>query len=277
MKFRLIPKKKSHLRFVVLLVCLLCAIGFSALLSVILVESTRWSLSTCNATTCLAPTTAELEVRLYTHSINVMLLVTACISFLGSSFMFVVGACAASMRGPLASGVIKWMSFFDALFAAKFILSASLGLCGDTSIVNDYRTSTDNVTAMCFLSAWLGQFFGLGSISWNFVIAVYLFFMVWDPAGFSKARRWLIVRLSHVFVWCFALLTCLIAHASSAITFTDDGTCWLSGNFVLFFYVPFYVYFVTSLIVLIFVAYKLKHINHKLQVHEAASREVLLC
>ena len=120
-----LPKTKRQWRFVGLFVGLLCAIGFSVLLSVILVESTRWSLSTCNATACTLPSSAELEARLYTHSINVMLVITASISFLGSSFMFSVGSCSSAMRGPLVS-IIKWMSFFDALFAVKFILSASL-------------------------------------------------------------------------------------------------------------------------------------------------------
>lgn len=185
--------------------------------------------------------------------INVVLMVTAIMSMLGSIIVFMGNY--SDDRTPFIN-ILLAMSVNDICFGAKFMLSAGMTLAGDQSINNFHLLNERNdVTGMCVLSSWLGQQFGLSSISYNFVIATYLFILVSDPMHFNKERQAKFAFWSHIGVHGLSLLTCIIAYSANAMVYSDDGTCWLYSHYVLLFYAPLFIYvfwaiFVTAYVLL---------------------------
>jgi len=188
----------------------------------------------------------------FVKGINWMLLVTSLMSLVGSGFIVRSFFAKKKISGKLHLKLICSMAATDFMFALKFFFSSIMTLGGSDAI-------TTNGEPACYVSAWLGQFFGLGTISWNFLLSVNLFLMVQYPfkyAKWSKSKK--IFAGYHAYVWTFSLLTCVLAQATGHIGFTQDGTCWLTDSFIFWFYIPLYLYVCTAIFVVIFAANKLQ-------------------
>lgn len=158
-----------------------------------------------------------------------------------------------------------WLAFANAGFAFKFAFSSLLTLLGVDEVNNNVDEVNSNfflnritpTEPLCTLSAWLGQFFGLATVAWNFALVTYLFCLVHTPfvAFRHMAARWRFVRAARVCIWSLSLVTCVIGQASGAVAYTPDGTCWLRDHFILLFYAPLFAYSAWAPTVLLYTGY----------------------
>lgn len=148
------------------------------------------------------------------------------------------------------------MSVTDFFFAFKFLLSSCMSFAGDKRIVQDG-------TWLCHLSAFLGQFFGLGTISWNFMISLHLSLLLSPYRDKTKRLgRFKVGLVSHGFVWSFSTLTAIAAYMDNGMGKGPQGTCWLLNEHVFTFYGPLFIYFWFAIVV-VMVAIRVLLRSHK--------------
>ena len=94
-------------------------------------------------------------------NINWMLFFASLLSIFGSVYIIYAFTYYKRLTGRLHLKVICSMAVTDLMFSFKFLFSSIMVLSGNSKIVTDGEFA-------CTLSAWLGQLFGLGSVSWNF-------------------------------------------------------------------------------------------------------------
>ncbi len=131
----------------------------------------------------------------------------------------------------------------------------------------------DDLTPQCSLSAWMGTFSGVSSISWNGVVVLYLLIVVCDAQNggdFSRTRKGSFLIGSHLCVWGYALIVCLLGtfagHQDGGIyagfSYSTSNvlgvTCNLTGSFNWLFNGPLIIYLVLALLVLAYLYYVLR-------------------
>lgn len=186
---------------------------------------------------------------------NVLLLLTSLASMFGSILMVWMYAIKSQAKSEFFDMLIA-MSVTDFFFASKFFLSACLTLANDNRITKDG-------TWLCDLASFMGQFFGLGTISWNFMISLHLSFLLSpyrDKA--KKLGRFKVGLFSHCFVWVFSAVTCIAAFVDKKMGLGPQGTCWLLDEHIWSFYGPLLIYFFFALLV-VMVAIRVLLRSHK--------------
>jgi len=190
--------------------------------------------------------------------LNHMLLITSVFSLLASGYI-ISTAFHKGKSHPIGLKLVVSMAVADFLFALKFIVSAARFLDGYFDIVT-------TGTGLCYWSGIMGQFFGLGTISWNFMISVNLFLALRNPNRHKTMSLKHYFIGCHIYVWGLSALTCIIGVSTYNFTFTSDGTCWLQHSFVFEFYAPLYLYFSFSLFVIGYAFYQLSKAPRKISV-----------
>lgn len=187
-------------------------------------------------------------------SLQYLLLVTSLLSMIGSLAIVLMSFRIKIIQSEF-SDIIVSMAITDFFFSMKFILSSSMVIAGDLSVI------TDGAPA-CYISAIMGQFFGLGTISWNFVISLYLFLLMYKPIRFRHklkeiGRRKLNLYV-HGFVWGFSIFTIFVSGVTGNIGSSPHGACWLKNFYILFFYGPLVIYWFFSVFVVVYTGMVLK-------------------
>lgn len=173
--------------------------------------------------------------------------------FLAGSSMSL--ACSAVLVGSLlASRRAKWrrvyaavffMSACDFVFALKYFLPAAAGTLFETER-----------TPLCVFEAVVGQFFGLASASWHFIITANTLAALRMSFRMRPAARRGITWRAHAFVWSLSAGTTAVLAARNAFGPSSDGTCWVPGSpdsvgaLRLLFYMPISAYIGAALVLL---------------------------
>lgn len=188
-------------------------------------------------------------------AMNALFLPGSILSCIGSITMVYMYAIKPKGKSEFFDMLIA-MSVTDFFFAFKFLLSSCMFFAGDKRIVTDD-------TWLCHLSAFLGQFFGLGTISWNFMISLHLSLLLSPYRDKTKKLgRFKVGLVSHGFVWSFSALTAIAAYTDSGMGQGNQGTCWLRDKYVLTFYGPLFIYFFFAMLV-VMVAVRVLLRSHK--------------
>jgi len=186
-----------------------------------------------------------------------MLLVTGVFSLVASGY--IISTMFHGKAHPLGLKLVVSMAVADFLFALKFVVSAARELNGYDDIVT-------TGAPLCYWSGIMGQFFGLGTVSWNFMISVNLFLALRNPHRSKTMSSTKYFVGCHIYVWGLSALTCIIGIATGNIAYTKDGTCWLQNSYVFEFYVPLYIYFLFSIFVIVYAFYQLSKAPRKISV-----------
>jgi len=138
----------------------------------------------------------------------------------------------------------------DFLFAFKFAITAVLP--------NSEEQQQNEI--FCLITALLGQFAGMASISWNGMINLNLLINLRKPfvdtAKFGK--------FYHLWVWVLASVTTALMFGLDEWGPSGDGTCWIEGErnlFKLSFFIPFVGYFGLGIITFIVTLYSTRHMR----------------
>lgn len=187
-------------------------------------------------------------------SLQYVLLFTSLLSLIGSLAIVLMSFRIKVIQSEFSDLIVS-MALTDFFFSIKFILSSSMVISGDISIITDG-------TPACYLSAIMGQFFGLGTISWNFVISLYLFLLMYKPIKFrhklKEIGRTKLNIYVHSFVWGLSIFTIFISGVTGNIGSSPHGTCWLKDLYILFFYGFLVVYWCFSIFVVSYTGMVLK-------------------
>jgi len=139
-------------------------------------------------------------------------------SILGSTFLILMYFCTRNVERPAFKRVF-WMSICDLLLSLKFWLA----------LITGARVSMEQSKFLCLFSAIFGQFAGIATTSWYFMISVCVYAVFQPPE--SRWRLFLKSEtLQHVYVWSVATFTSLLPWWTGHYGDLDDGTqCWISG------------------------------------------------
>jgi len=139
-------------------------------------------------------------------------------SILGSTFLILMYVFTRNIENPAFKRVF-WMSICDLLLSLKFWLA----------LITGARVSMEQSKFLCLFSAIFGQFTGVATISWYFIISICVYAVFQPPE--SRWRLFLKSEtLQHVYVWSIAAFTSLLPWWTGRYGDMDDGTqCWISG------------------------------------------------
>jgi len=171
--------------------------------------------------------------------------ITGGLSMFGSSFLMFVYLWNKELRSESFKRVF-WMSLCDFFLSLKFWLE----------IITQTPVSMERNRSVCLFSAIVGQFFGIATISWYFVISVCVYCVFQPP---ESRWRWLLNQdlLQHAYAWGLSTFCAFLPWWSSTYGDMDDGTqCWIPGisdPMKLTLMLPLFVY-------LLFAAYLLSYV-----------------
>jgi len=171
--------------------------------------------------------------------------ITGGLSMFGSSFLMFVYLWNKELRSESFKRVF-WMSLCDFFLSLKFWLE----------IITQTPVSMERNRSVCLFSAIVGQFFGIATISWYFVISVCVY-CVFQPH--HSRWRWVLHRelFQHVYVWGLASFGGFLPWWSGTYGDMDDGTqCWIPGAsdpMKLTLILPLYIYLLFAAYLLIYV------------------------
>jgi hypothetical protein len=107
-------------------------------------------------------------------------------------------------------------------------------------------------TVGCFIAAWFGNVFGLGTVFWNIVISSNTYLMVVHPILYKRLSRDRTLLYFYVSIgWGIPLLISAAAFASGKMGPTPGETCWIDDEWYLALEVPFWVGLIWAIISLI--------------------------
>ena len=180
--------------------------------------------------------------------INWVLLLTATLSFFGSGSVIGSFIYYKELQKNYSLRLVFFMAFADLGFSCKFLMSSIMILTKDLSVINNgIYGKGDQIEGACIASGLMGQFFGLSTICWNFCIGLNLLLSLKCSFRYNQGSAKKYFRIfTHVFSWGLPLLTCILALAENNVVMTFDGTCWLYGNWVFFFYVPLFIFILVN-------------------------------
>jgi len=144
--------------------------------------------------------------------------ITGGLSVVGSTALIILFLWKAELRsGPFQK--VFWMSLCDLGLSLKFWLA----------MVTQAPVSMERNQFVCLLSAITGNFFGIATVSWYFVIAICVY-SVFQPR--DSRWRWVLNNeiLQHTYVWGLATFGAFLPWWTNRYGDMDDGTqCWIPG------------------------------------------------
>jgi len=140
------------------------------------------------------------------------------LSILGSAFLILLYLATAGL-GSRAFRRVFWMSLCDLGLSLKFWIA----------LITRADVSMESNKFACLCSAIVGNFFGIATISWYFMISVCVYAVFKPPE--SRWRLFLEYEsIQHVYVWSVSTFTALLPWWTGRYGDMDDGTqCWISG------------------------------------------------
>lgn len=128
-------------------------------------------------------------------------------------------------------------------------------------------------TLGCYISAWMGELFGPGSLCWNFVLVFNIFFMVSSPNKYTASLGGNLFIHYSLFAWGVPICLTVILFFAGKMGLAADGTCWVTGKWYLLTFVPFVVYFMWTMYTLAYTMRRLGTVLHSSS--DARSRSIL--
>jgi len=144
--------------------------------------------------------------------------ITSGLSLLGSISLIVMFLFGTDKSGPFKK--VFWMSICDLGLALKFWIGQ----------ISQAPISMEKNKALCLLSAISGNFFGIATVSWYFIIALCVYAIFQSR---ESRWRWILLQdeLQHIYVWSVAIFGALLPWWGNSYGDLDDGTeCWIPGK-----------------------------------------------
>jgi len=141
--------------------------------------------------------------------------ITSGLSILGSVALIIMFLWGTDKSGPFRK--IFWMSVCDFGLAMKFWLPQ----------LTQTHVSMDDHKGLCLFSAISGNFFGIATISWYFIIALCVH-AIFKPR--ESRWRWILERewVQHLYVWTLSLIGAFLPWWGNSYGELPDGLqCWI--------------------------------------------------
>ena len=155
--------------------------------------------------------------------------ISSSLSMFGSSIIFITFYFVKELRKPPFS-VIIYLSLCDFCFSFKFFMTALLPTFSGGFVRSllklkfNIKDSKDinYYFQVCMLQAAWGQFWGMGSISWNGIVALEIFMLLRNPLHQRNFQVWY-----HIFVWTLAGSTSALIVVLGVYGPSFDGTTFV--------------------------------------------------
>lgn len=136
-------------------------------------------------------------------------------------------------RHPVA--MLFWIQLCDLLFVAIYLIT----FIKPELVVN---------TRFCTWQTALGEFFGLASMSWSFLVSFNLYITLRNP--FRDTARF--VKVYHIYVWALSTITLVVLLFKKSDASANLDGCWVkNSDYQLLTVVPLVIYFSFAIFVLI--------------------------
>jgi hypothetical protein len=189
------------------------------------------------------------------YFVNIMYFISSLLSTFFTAGMLGLYATRSHMRRSFHMQPVACLALNDMIYAIKFVGISWLGISGQTRLYHDVNK---NGTLGCDVSSLVGAFCAISSVLWNLILGVNLFLMLSRPLWYARAShsKRLIAKCAAV-AWGCPLLAVLSVYFSGGLGLSNDGTCWLTGNWVLFMFVPLLFSFVWVVFTLLYAVRRL--------------------
>eukprot|EP01088_Endostelium_zonatum_P017783 TRINITY_DN540_c9_g1_i1.p1 TRINITY_DN540_c9_g1~~TRINITY_DN540_c9_g1_i1.p1 ORF type:complete len:311 (+),score=23.85 TRINITY_DN540_c9_g1_i1:63-995(+) len=161
---------------------------------------------------------------------------------------------------------VFFQAICDFIFTLKFFITATVDrpnwIARDAEIPG---------TIDCQFLGFINQFFAIATTSWNLMITIKTLITFYNPYLVGHINN----IYFHLYVWSFTSLCSIIPAALNKLGPTSDG-CWIidSGSFLrlIFQVIPISLYFLLSILCLIYILYKLHFYQHSIMNGDNALR-----